>query len=46
MCTSCHDSDVTKNHAKTMTFGTFETCATCHGVGKDKDVFKVHQPLP
>jgi OmcA/MtrC family decaheme c-type cytochrome len=45
-CTSCHDSDLTKNHAASMTFGTFETCGTCHGVGKTYDVFKVHQPLP
>lgn len=45
-CTSCHDSDLTKSHAASMTFGTFETCGTCHGVGKTYDVFKVHKPLP
>jgi OmcA/MtrC family decaheme c-type cytochrome len=46
MCTSCHDSSSTKAHAATMTFGGVEACDTCHGTGKDADVFKVHQPLP
>ena len=46
MCVSCHDTDLTKNHAASMTFGTFETCGTCHGIGKEVDVFKVHQPRP
>lgn len=45
-CTSCHDSPVTIAHAAVNTFGATETCATCHGAGKDFDVLKVHQPKP
>jgi len=45
-CTSCHDSPVTIAHAAVNTFGTTETCAPCHGAGKDFDVLKVHRPRP
>jgi len=43
-CTSCHDSKPTSGHLDIMTSSTgIETCAVCHGVGKQFDVNKVHK---
>jgi len=47
VCTSCHDDEATKAHAdlqtvKPMTVDAVETCAGCHGAGKDVDALKVH----
>jgi OmcA/MtrC family decaheme c-type cytochrome len=43
-CTACHDSTAVTGHVELMTTESgIETCAVCHGAGKDFDVFKVHQ---
>ena len=45
-CAGCHAGQKGfEAHATSMTgAGQSETCATCHGAGKDKDVLKVHTP--
>ncbi len=43
-CTACHDSTATKGHATVMTTSDkVETCAVCHGEGKDYAVSRVHK---
>ncbi len=43
VCTTCHDSSVVKGHAEQQTTpSAIETCAICHGEGKDFAVTKVH----
>jgi OmcA/MtrC family decaheme c-type cytochrome len=52
VCTSCHDTDVAKAHADLNTVGAadpataIETCAACHGKGREWDALKVHTPVP
>jgi hypothetical protein len=51
VCTSCHDSEATDEHAdgftvNPMTAGAQEMCVTCHGAGKPLDVLLVHRPVP
>ena len=41
-CLSCHDSDDTAVHAFVNTSFFGESCATCHGEGKEASVDKVH----
>jgi len=41
-CLSCHDDDSSAAHAYTNTTFFGESCATCHGEGKDAAVDKVH----
>jgi len=41
-CLSCHDSDAAASHAYSNTSFFGESCATCHGEGKDFSVDKVH----
>jgi OmcA/MtrC family decaheme c-type cytochrome len=42
-CTACHDTDTALGHADLMTTPAgVETCAVCHGEGKDFAVEKVH----
>jgi len=45
VCGSCHDSDPAQAHIalNTLGFGA-ESCAVCHGVGRDLAVEKVHLP--
>jgi OmcA/MtrC family decaheme c-type cytochrome len=45
-CNSCHDGDAAKAHAALNTYNGIETCAVCHGAGKDLDPVKVHQARP
>ncbi|MBI2425829.1 MAG: OmcA/MtrC family decaheme c-type cytochrome [Candidatus Hydrogenedentes bacterium] len=47
-CTTCHDSLLANVHAIVMSDigGGVETCAVCHGPGKDFDVEKVHALAP
>ena len=43
VCSSCHDSDATAAHADVMTTDAGEeSCAVCHGTGRDLDVVEVH----
>ena len=42
-CTSCHNATPVVAHADAMTASTgYESCATCHGAGKDLAVTRVH----
>ncbi len=41
-CLSCHDDDDTAVHAYSNTAFFGESCTTCHGVGKEFSVDKVH----
>jgi len=41
-CLSCHDSDNAAAHAYANTTFFGESCATCHGEGKEASVDKVH----
>jgi OmcA/MtrC family decaheme c-type cytochrome len=41
-CIGCHDSELTATHIDTNTSFFGEACSTCHGVGKDFAVEKVH----
>ena len=41
-CLSCHDDDDSAAHAYSNTAFFGESCSTCHGVGKDDSVDKVH----
>jgi len=42
-CTSCHDSTAAGAHVDTMTSNGQESCSTCHGLGKDWPVDRVHR---
>lgn len=44
-CSSCHDSNSALAHMEVMTgpFSGLESCATCHGLGKDLEVPLVHK---
>jgi hypothetical protein len=43
-CGSCHDSDETLTHIDLQTTqGGVESCAVCHGPGRDEDVTVVHK---
>jgi OmcA/MtrC family decaheme c-type cytochrome len=42
-CTSCHDGEPVAGHAELQTTASgIETCAVCHGPGKESDVLRVH----
>ncbi|MBI2853139.1 MAG: OmcA/MtrC family decaheme c-type cytochrome [Chloroflexi bacterium] len=41
-CLGCHDSKNASAHASSMTSAIGETCAVCHGTGRDFDIAKVH----
>jgi OmcA/MtrC family decaheme c-type cytochrome len=44
VCTACHDSIAAGAHADLMTTSTgLETCAICHGTGKESDVATEHK---
>jgi OmcA/MtrC family decaheme c-type cytochrome len=50
VCTSCHDTDAAKAHADLNTLSpnsdsAIETCAACHGRGRDFDALKMHPPV-
>ena len=45
-CGSCHDTTAASVHFQTMTIGTTESCATCHGAGKAFNAVDVHVPSP
>jgi OmcA/MtrC family decaheme c-type cytochrome len=50
VCTACHDSPATNAHADLntiapMTENAVETCATCHGPGRDFDAVQMHPPV-
>ena len=45
-CGSCHDTDSARVHFATMTIGTDESCASCHGAGKAFEASAVHIPSP
>jgi OmcA/MtrC family decaheme c-type cytochrome len=43
VCTACHDAKAAAGHAELQTTSTgIETCAVCHGAGREFDVAKVH----
>ena len=45
VCGSCHDSDPAQAHIALNTLSSgAESCAVCHGVGRDLAVEKVHLP--
>jgi hypothetical protein len=45
-CTSCHDSEAVDAHAELQTkeLGV-ESCAVCHGEGKELEVITVHDGI-
>ncbi len=43
-CNSCHDSTAATAHMDSMSAGGVESCAVCHGDGRDFDVAAVHVP--
>ena len=43
VCGSCHDSASTSAHIGGMTFMGIESCATCHDVGSEWDVERMHK---
>ncbi|MBI5293364.1 MAG: OmcA/MtrC family decaheme c-type cytochrome [Chloroflexi bacterium] len=44
VCTACHDSTAASGHVELQTTGSgIETCAVCHGAGREFDVTKVHR---
>ena len=45
-CGSCHDTIAALTHYATMTIGTAESCASCHGAGKAFNAVDVHVPSP
>lgn len=42
-CASCHDSDAASAHIQVMTAGSAESCAVCHGPGKEWSVQIMHK---
>jgi hypothetical protein len=45
VCGSCHDSDTAQAHIAAQTSGSgMESCAVCHGPGRNEDVAVVHPP--
>jgi hypothetical protein len=45
VCGACHDSDTAQAHIAAQTSGSgMESCAVCHGPGRNEDVAVVHPP--
>jgi hypothetical protein len=45
VCGSCHDSTAAHAHIDVQTAPSgAESCAVCHGPGRDQDVVRVHLP--
>jgi hypothetical protein len=43
VCGACHDSDTAQAHIAAQTSGAGqESCAVCHGPGRNEDVAVVH----